>query len=114
MTLAPEALVRGAAMVEEPVEAVMVPVLVRDWPLVSRVPPARLMLPALVGKEPVTRSLVAAGMRMRAAAALVRGPARVSVAAVGSMVPVVLETGLLILPWPWSVPVLVMVPPARL
>src|SRR5881392_493641 len=87
------------------------PVLLMTLPLLSNVPPARDIVPALMARPWVKRSLLAVEAA-RDPVLVEAGLVRMSVPPKASMVPVVLLMVLLMLPKPWMVAVLVMVPPA--
>src|SRR2546429_6412673 len=88
------------------------PVLLRGLLLLSKVPPARDMRPALMGNPWVKSSLLF--VEAASDPALVElGLVRIRVPPNASMVPAVLLIALLTLPKPWMVSLLAIVPPAR-
>ena len=91
----------------------MEPLLVRGCALVSKVPPARVMMPALAGKAPVKRSLLPRVARRPPVGELVRLPATMRDPPTASRV-ALLTTSALICPRPSMVSSLVMVGPAAI
>ena len=88
------------------------PVLVRGRPLLSKVPPARLMTPALAARPVEARIFEPAAARRMPGVLLRRGPVRERVPPIASIVPLLVR-GLETTPRPWIVPVLVSAPPTR-
>src|SRR5215472_5488350 len=56
----------------------MMPALARGLLLLTKMPPWRLMVPRLVARPPVISSLLAASIRIRPGAGLVKGPVKAS------------------------------------
>src|SRR5947209_6604129 len=91
----------------------MEPMLLRGALPLSKVPPARLMRPELVGKlADCMRILVLRAVGRVPVAELVMGPVKMRLPPVASMV-ALLVTGEAMRPAPWMELLLVMVPPER-